>query len=308
MIRNMQTIKPTTMSTAQYSVELVAPLVCEIGENPLWHSDSKQLFFLDIPAGEVHAYDPSKTTLTLHSRTRVSGGFTIQQDGSLLLFQDGRISLLQPDGTLREVGSGLCPRNDRFNDVIADPEGRVFAGAMGGNGRLLRFDLDGSVTEMFDGCGIPNGMGFTPDLQGMYFTDSVPRKIYYFDYDRRSGSLTNRRTFAEIPLEEGAPDGMSVDEDGYVWTAIWFGGRLKRYAPDGTLEREVMLPVKQPSSVTFGGADLTDIYVTSAATSDADSLAPPGYDKTAARGGGLYRVRLQGSRGKLPFRSRLNFS
>lgn len=308
MIRIMQTTKPTAMSTAQYSVELVAPLVCGIGENPLWHSDAKQLFFLDIPAGEVHAYDPSTGTLTLHNRTRVSGGFTIQQDGSLLLFQDGRISLLKPDGTLREVGSGLCPRNDRFNDVIADPEGRVFAGAMGRNGRLFRFDLDGSVTEMFDGCGIPNGMGFTPDLQGMYFTDSVPRKIYYFDYDRRSGNLTNRRTFAEIPVEEGAPDGMSVDEEGYVWTAIWFGGRLKRYAPDGTLEREIMLPVKQASSVTFGGADLTDIYVTTAATDEADSLAPPGYDKTAARGGGLYRVRLQGSRGKLPFRSRLNFS
>ena len=268
MIRIMQSIKPTTMSTAQYSVELVAPLVCEIGENPLWHSESKKLFFLDIPAGEVYAYDPSKTTLVLHSRTRVTGGFTIQQDGSLLLFQDGRISLLKPDGTLREVRSGLCPRNDRFNDVIADPEGRVFAGAMGGNGRLLRFDLDGSVTEMFDGFGIPNGMGFTPDLQGMYFTDSVPRKIYYFDYDRRSGGLTNRRTFAEIPREEGSPDGMCVDEEGYVWTAIWFGGRLKRYAPDGTLEREVMLPVKQTSSVTFGGADLTDIFVTSAATSD----------------------------------------
>jgi sugar lactone lactonase YvrE len=308
MIRIMQTIKPTTMSTAQYSVDLVGPLVCEIGENPLWHSESKKLFFLDIPAGEVHAYDPSKTTVALHSRTRVTGGFTIQQDGSLLLFQDGRISLLKLDGTLREVASGLCPRNDRFNDVIADPEGRVFAGAMGRNGRLLRFNLDGSVSEMFDGCGIPNGMGFTPDLQGMYFTDSVPRKIYYFDYDRRSGSLTNRRIFAEIPIEEGAPDGMSVDEEGYVWTAIWFGGRLKRYAPDGTLEREVMLPVKQTSSVTFGGADLTDIYVTSAATNESDSLAPPGYDKTAARGGGLYRVRLQGSRGKLPFRSRLNFS
>jgi D-xylono/L-arabinono-1,4-lactonase len=308
MIRIMQTIKPTTMSTTPYSVELVAPLVCQIGENPLWHSDSKQLFFLDIPAGEVHAFDPSTSALTLHSRTRISGGFTIQQDGSLLLFQDGRVSLLKLDGTLREVGSGLCPRNDRFNDVIADPEGRVFAGAMGRNGRLLRFDLDGSVTEMFDGCGIPNGMGFTPDLQGMYFTDSVPRKIYYFDYDRRSGSLTNRRIFAEIPREEGAPDGMSVDEEGYVWTAIWFGGRLKRYAPDGSLEREVMLPVTQTSSLTFGGADLTDIYVTTAATDEADSLAPPGYDKTAARGGGLYRVRVQGIRGRLPFRSRLNFS
>ncbi len=296
------------MTTPQYSVDLIVPLDCEIGENPLWHSETEKLFFVDIPAGEVHAYDPSQPAVsTQHSKSRVTGGFTIQEDGSLLLFQDGYLSLLHLDGTQREVGSGLCPQNDRFNDVIADPEGRVFAGAMGGNGRLLRFDLDGGVTEMFDGCGIPNGMGFTPDLRGMYFTDSLPRKIYYFDYDRGTGNLTNRRTFVDIPLEQGVPDGMCVDEEGYVWTAIWFGGRLKRYAPDGTLDFEVMLPPRQTSSMTFGGRALTDIYVTSAATSDADSIAPPGHDPTAHRGGGLYRVNLPGFRGTLPFRSRLRF-
>jgi D-xylonolactonase len=198
--------------------------------------------------------------------------------------------------------------------VIADPEGRVFAGTMGGNGRLLRFDTDGRATEMFDGVGIANGMGFTLDLRGMYFTDSIARRIFYFDYDRATGNLTNRRIFAEIPPEVGLPDGMTVDADGFVWSAIWYGGRLRRYAPDGRLDREVFFPATQTSSATFGGAALDEIYVTSAAKAEEDPYRPEGYDVTAWRGGGLYRMHAHGIngdnviKGRLPFRSRVKFS
>jgi len=296
------------MSENQVQIDLVAPLNCEVGENPLWHPEAKTLFLLDITAGTVYAYDPAKQNCAVVCRTRITGGFTLHRDGSLLLFQDGRIAVLKTNGDLREVASGLCAGNDRFNDVIADPEGRVYAGAMGGNGKLLRFDPDGSVTEMFDGLGIPNGMGFTPDLRGMYFTDSMPRKIYYFDYDRKTGKLSNRMIFADIPREEGLPDGMTIDHDGNIWSAIWFGGRVKRFAPDGRLEREVFLPIKQTSAVTFGGPDLTDLYVTSAAIVSGPELRPPGFDDNAPRGGGLYRVRVPGVRGNAAFRSALPFS
>ena len=223
--------------------ELVAPLSLEVGENPLWHADAATVYFEDILGGTIHAYIPATGAYQLVCKTHITGGFTIQEDGSLLLFQDGRLSLMSLNGSVREVASGLLPNNNRFNDVIADPEGRVYAGAMeGGSGRLIRFDPDGTVTDLFDGLGIPNGMGFTPDLTGMYVTDSVPRKIYYFDYDRKTGDLTNRRVFAEIPKPDGVPDGMSVDADGYVWSAIWYGGRIKRFSPDGKLDREVFLP------------------------------------------------------------------
>ena len=149
-------------------VELVAETQCEVGESPLWHPDANCLFFFDITVGIVYEYNPSSAEWRPFSRGNVTGGLTLQEDGSLLLFQDGRISVLGLDGVQRELASGLCPENERFNDVIADPEGRVYAGAMGGNGRLLRFDPDGRVTELFDGLGIPNGMGFTPDLKSMY--------------------------------------------------------------------------------------------------------------------------------------------
>jgi len=231
----------------------------------------------------------------------------LQEDGSLLLFQDGRISILTLDGTQREVACNLCPANDRFNDVVADPEGRVFAGALGGSGRLYRIDRDGAVVELFEGFGVPNGMGFTADVKRMYFTDSKLRRIYLFDYDRFTGNLSNQRIFAEIPEVEGLPDGMTTDAEGCVWVALWFGSRLKRYRPDGTLEREVYFPVTQVTAVAFGGADLDDIYVTTAASKISDAMKPPGYNEVAPRGGGLYHLRISGVSGRPLYRSRIEF-
>jgi sugar lactone lactonase YvrE len=296
------------MLTAITNVELAATVGCQIGEGPIWDESRGALLFLDIAAGIVFHYDPGGGACSRLAQTRTTGALTLQRDGSLLLFQDGRIAELDPDGQLREVASGICPENDRFNDAIADPEGRVFAGVMGGDGKLVRFDLDGTMTVMMQGLGIPNGMGFTPDLTGMYFTDSAPRQIYYLDYDRQTGNLENRRVFAEIPVEQGVPDGMTVDAEGYVWTAIWFGSRVKRYAPDGRLDREIFLPVTQISAVAFGGPDLGDLYITSAASGSGDSLLPPGYDLSALRGGDLYGIRNVGVRGTVPFRSALRFS
>jgi D-xylono/L-arabinono-1,4-lactonase len=287
---------------------LVAPTSCEIGEGPLWHPDAGIVLFLDIADGVIYSYTPSTGKYGIFSRGPITGGMTLQEDGNVLLFQDGRISILQLDGTQHEVGTGYCRKNERFNDVAADPEGRVFAGTTGGgHGRLLRFERDGSFTQLLDGIGCPNGMGFTADNKGMYFTDSVQRRIYLFDYDRKTGVLSNQRTFADIPKQIGAPDGMTVDTEGFVWTAIWFGGRVRRYAPDGRLDREVYLPVTQPSAIIFGGPNLRDIYVTSASTAVANPLTPPGFDLNAPRGGGLFAFRVEGVSGKLLFRSRVDF-
>lgn len=286
--------------------ELVAATRCEIGEGPLWHPELGLLLFLDIASGTVYVYSPATGAYRVFSQGPATGAMTLQEDGTMLLFQDGRISILNLDGVQREVRSGLCPGNERFNDVIADPEGRVFAGTLGGNGRLYRVDTDGTITELLDGFGVPNGMAFTPDLKEMYFTDSIPRRIYKFDYDRATGTLSNQRVFAEIPISEGLPDGMTIDAQGHIWTAIWFGGRIKRFAPDGTLEREIHFPVRQTSALVFGGPDLADLYVSTAAGPGADSVKPPGYDVDAApRGGGLYKVHVEGISGKPLFRSRV---
>jgi sugar lactone lactonase YvrE len=159
-----------------------------------------------------------------------------------------------------------------------------------------------------DGLSVPNGKGFTLDFKQMYFVDSDPHEIYLFDYDQETGSLSNQRVFAAFAQDDGFPDGMTTDADGYIWTAVWFGGRLARFAPDGRLDREIHLPVRQVSAVAFAGENLDEIYVTTAASDIADAMGPPDFDTTLPRGGGLYRVRLAGIRGVAPFRSRIRFS
>ncbi|MFC7203319.1 SMP-30/gluconolactonase/LRE family protein [Haloferax namakaokahaiae] len=241
---------------------------CHTGEGPLWHPDEERLYWVDIPNGVLYRYDPLTGEHERCYETSVIGGFTIQTDGSLLLFEDGgRIERWQ-DGSVELAWRGVPGEcESRFNDVVADPKGRVFAGTMPTEdrlGRLYRFDTDGTATRVLDGLDIPNGMAFTPDGEHCYVTESVPGTIYRFDYDEPTGSLSNREVFIDRTNERGVPDGLAVDEDGYVWSAQWNGGCLIRFAPDGTEDRRIELPARKVSSLTFGGDRRSDVYVTTA--------------------------------------------
>lgn len=130
----------------------------------------------------------------------------------------------------------------------------------------------------------------------MYYTDSVKREIYLFDYDREQGVIENQRVFVRTPEGEGIPDGMTVDEEGYVWSARWDGGCVVRHAPDGTEDMRIGLPAKKVSSVTFGGEDYRDMYVTTAGGQNKPEEGPGA--------GALFRIRL-GIRGVPEFYSRI---
>ena len=280
--------------------ELVADYACLTGEGPLWHPGERRLYWVDIPAGRMFRYDPETGSHEQFYQGETIGGFTIQEDGSLLLFMaKGAIAVWQ-DGELNYIHEDIPDeRETRFNDVIADPAGRVFCGTMPTKnrlGRLYQLDLDGTLTKLLDGIGCSNGMGFTPDRKQMYYTDSPTHEIYLFDYDQESGVITNQRIFVQIPEGEAMPDGMTVDAEGYVWSAHWDGGCLVRYAPDGGEDRRIGFPAKKISSAIFGGAGHTDIYVTTA-----------GGDNKAAEGsgaGGLFRLNL-GIQGVPEFPSRI---
>jgi len=158
-------------------------------------------------------------------------------------------------------------RNSRFNDVIADPAGRVFCGTMTGPdkpGTLYRLDTDGSLHVVREGLGTPNGMGFTGDRRQMYFTDSRAHTIWRFDYDEQTGELSHQEVFAQTTETEGVPDGMTVDAEDHVWSARWDGGCLVRYDPAGAIVARVNFPTRKVSSVTFGGASYDEMYVTTA--------------------------------------------
>ena len=138
---------------------------------------------------------------------------------------------------------------------------------------LYRLDTDGSITTVLDNVGLSNGMGFTPDRTRMYYTDSVARKIYLFDYDLETGDITNQRVFVETE-GEGVPDGMTVDADGYVWSASAGGSALNRYTPDGAKDLSVAFPAKMVSSCAFGGRDMDELYVTTIGGNDRAEQGP----------------------------------
>ncbi len=249
-------------------IEMIADYGCVVGENPLWHPLEKRLYWCDIDTGRIFRYEPSTKKHELVYQGDVVGGFTVQPDGALLLFMAKGAVKLWRNNTLTTVIAEIPEeRESRFNDVIADPQGRVFCGTMATGqrpGRLYRLDPSKQITLLLEGIGCPNGLGFTPDRKRIYFTDSFAHTIYLFDYGEQHGTLSNQRIFVRVPPEEGFPDGMTVDSLGYVWSAKWDGSAVVRFTPQGEEERRIPIPAKKASSLIFGGEDYTDIYVTSA--------------------------------------------
>jgi len=281
-----------------YQLEPLVNAHCETGENPYWDSNRQLLLWTDIPQGRLYRFDARSTQWGEFYQGPEVGGFTLQVDGSLLLFRANEICRFPWGGEVETLVTGIDPATGRFNDVIADPAGRVFAGTMGlgdkPSGGLYRVDLDGSVTRLVTGTGCSNGMGFSPDLRQFYWTDTTARTIFIFDYDLESGDISNRREFLKLPEEFGLPDGLTIDTAGCIWLACWDGYAIRKYSPDGKPVDVIEFPVAKVSSATFGGADLKELYVTTAGGS-ADS---------ATADGTLYRVRVA-AQGRPEFRSRV---
>ncbi|MFA9478182.1 SMP-30/gluconolactonase/LRE family protein [Phycisphaerales bacterium AB-hyl4] len=255
-------------------ISVIANYACKTGENPLWHPLEKQLYWTDIPTGRLFRYDPAAHKHEKIYEDRPVGGFTFQPDGALLLFRDKGNVVIWRDGEERQTVIEEIPdeATTRFNDVMADPEGRVFCGTMPTEdrlGRLYRLDPDGTHHLVVENVGIANGMGFTLDETGLYFTDSKARTIYLFDYDRRTGNITNQRPAIQTDEAHGLPDGMIVDEYGDIWSAHFGGHGIYRYnTATGQLKQKIELPARNVTSLTFAGDDLQDVYVTTALGSD----------------------------------------
>jgi len=244
--------------------EIVLDIKCKVGEGPLWHPLEKKLYWLDIPEGIIYRYDPETGMVEEVYRGGIVGGYTIQEDGSLLLFmEEGLVKLWKNNKLITLIEEVPALKGTRFNDVIADPTGRVFCGTMPdkrGEAYLYRLDIDGTLTLILNKVGLSNGMGFTPDKKQMYFTDSKKGEIYVFDYNVKDGSLSNHRLFLKVEEEGIEPDGLTVDVEGYVWSARWNGSCIKRFTPDGKEDLEVFFPARKITCITFAGKDYRYIY------------------------------------------------
>lgn len=285
--------------------ELVVDHPSTTGEGPLWHEEGRYLTWLDIPAGQLFRYAPHTNTNELvYQHTGQIGGYTIQHDGSLIAFgENGAIFRLigdMPEPIIPQV-EGL--RGTCFNDVIADPEGRIFAGTMplaDGSARLYRLDPDGTLSLVYDDLTQANGMGFSHDLTTLFLTDTNSYRIFAIAYDRASGELGERRTLITMPVDGSAPDGVAVDVDDAIWSAQYGGQGLLKYSPGGDLLGKVEFPVRNVTSITFGGPDLATAFVTSAGGGNRG-------EQDGFLAGSLFRVDLK-IRGKAPFRSRIGMA
>lgn len=273
-------------------VELIADYACVVGEGPLWHADEGRLYWADIPTRRMFRYDPATGSHEQFYDGDLVGGFTIQADGSLLLFMAKGAIATWRDGDLDYLVEGLPGEEEnRFNDVFADVRGRVFCGTMPQDssrgaerlGTLYRLETDLSITPVARDIGISNGMGLTPDRKGLYYTDTTDDQVHLFDYDQETGEIRNRRVFVDSSREEGFPDGMTVDAEGCVWSARWEGSCVVRYSPQGEEIGRVGLPTPRVTSAIFGGDDYSDMYITTAGGEDKAQNGP--------LAGALFRVR-----------------
>jgi D-xylono/L-arabinono-1,4-lactonase len=240
---------------------------CELAENPLWDPRRNCVYWTDITAGKMFSLDLNSGQYRLIYQGPAVGGFTLQRDGALLLFRVDDIALLQHDGLVSVQQKIADAEMVRFNDVIADPEGRVFAGTIGKtdqSGGLYRLDRCGTLKHLFSGTGCSNGMGFSLDTTKFYWTCSTTGQIFQFDYDRSTGDLGARRLFYAAKPGEGIPDGLAVDAEGCIWSARWGGGSIVRHAPDGSFIASIAFPAPNVTSLCFAGDNLDRLIVTSA--------------------------------------------
>lgn len=255
-------------------IEVLVDVKTTLGEGPLWDVEQQRLYWIDSFDGRVFRSTAEGTEVRSWDLPMKIGSMALRKDGNgaivslargfhLLDFKTGEVSLIhdpEPDK----------PHN-RINDGKVDKRGRFIAGSMdtqeaGPNGALYRLDPDLSVHKLDDGIIVSNGPCWSPDGTIFYFADTWTGEIWAYDYDLETGGVSNRRTFATVDTSGGgAADGSTVDSEGYVWNALVYGGKLVRYAPDGSVDRVIDMPVKKVTSVNFGGPNLDILYVTSMA-------------------------------------------
>lgn len=242
----------------------------QLGEAPCWLDGA--LFWSDIERGELWRLAAAGGPANRLYHDRPVGGFTRQADGALLLFRDRGNVMHWPlpgqPGEARTLVEALPGEQaSRFNDVLADPAGRVFCGTLSSPdkaGALYRLDPDGQIAAVLEGLGTPNGMGLTPTHDALYVTDTRARTIWRHDYDVDRGELGARTAFYVSDTPPARPDGLCVDVEGCVWTALYEGGAVLRLSPAGEVLERITLPARYTTSLCFGAPGRGELFVTSA--------------------------------------------
>lgn len=255
-------------------IDIVLDVKTILGEGPLWDTEQERLYWIDSHGGRVFRATADGRELRSWLVPAAIGSMALTRDGSsavtalatglhVLDFSTGEVSpVIDPEPDLPD---------NRLNDGKVDRRGRFVFGSMDTqendkSGRLYRLDPDYTVSVLDEGLICSNGPCWSPDDSTFYFSDTWSGEIWAYDYEIETGEVSNRRTFGTIDRSPtGGFDGSTVDAEGGVWNALVYDGKIVRFAPDGSVERVIDMPVKKVTSVMFGGPGLDTLYVTSMA-------------------------------------------
>jgi sugar lactone lactonase YvrE len=242
--------------------EPVGSVSARLGEGPRWDADAGRLLWVDIDGGLLHAGERS-----IACGAKVCAAAPWERDTVLVALADALAEVRLPDASvtrLVDVPHGQ-PRM-RCNDGACDAAGRFWIGTMAEDetpraGALYRYDPDGVLHTVLTGVTLSNGLGWDADARLMYYIDSPTQRVDVLDFDLASGAIANRRRFAALPEADGIPDGLALDDEGGVWVALYGGGEVRRFAPDGRPSARVEVPAARVTACSFAGNRL---FVTTA--------------------------------------------
>jgi sugar lactone lactonase YvrE len=242
-----------------------------LGEGPTWRPHENAVYWIDLRAPAIFRYDCASgcnETLPIQLGDRL-GAMVFTSDGRMVAADRSGLHLIE-GGRRRTLSH---PDADQpfncFNDAKVDRRGRLWSGGADtkdtdASGSLWVFDANANARKIDTGFICSNGPAFSLDGTRAYFTDSYAFEIWSYDIDPATGEVGPRRSFAKIKPEDGYPDGMTVDAEGFLWNAHWDGWRITRYDPDGRIDRVLTVPVPKPTSIAFGGSDMKRLFITSA--------------------------------------------
>lgn len=263
-----------------------------VGEGPVWDAERGALWWVDIRQGRILLYDPVAGQIGQWWMPSQVFSLSLTETGHLLVALETGLFLFQCEtGELARLGTLVHgPGTTRFNDGKVDPAGRLWIGTVDleefkPTGVLYVVGPDGSFRSRLEGMRCSNGLGWTADGRTMFYTDSRRKVIWSFEFDAATSSLGAQTVFATIEGEGASPDGLAVDTDGCVWSALFGGSAILRFDPDGREMGRVPVPATRPTSCAFGGPDMRTLFV----TSESFQL-PIGALRIAPNGGGLFAI------------------
>lgn len=286
------------------TAELVFHTDVICGECPVWDDRTQQLYWADLTSGAIFTFDPRDGRNTRIEADAVLGALALREQGGLVLASQKGFSFFDPvTGEQKHLCDPEASLSENmFGDGKCDPEGRFWAGTYhqdisDPSGSLYSLAHDLTVKKQREGLLLSNGLAWSVDYATFYHIDSVARTLYAFDYDRPSGDISNGRVLRKFDGPRTLPDGMTIDVEGYLWVALFNGGKVLRLDPrTGETVFEVSVPdVRQVTSCTFGGRNFNELYITTAKEIGGPYGIPEAEVDFEKNAGGLFRI-------KLPFR------